>query len=112
MKTMEKFVPKITRDGDKFSYTGYLDKEAKEVNMLNVFRAAAAILDTQVKIVAALGFLEDCFTVFADTGKGCNEYQTMGVAAICRALTDMAQDAADDRGEEHKIIEAMAAGDV
>lgn len=112
MKIVDKYTPKITRDGDVFTYMRPIGKEAQKIDMPTVFRAAAATQDAQVKIVAALGFLEDCFNVFAGTGEGCNEYQTVGLAAICRALVDLAEYAADERAKEHQIINAIAAGEV
>lgn len=108
----DKYAPRITRDGDMFTYTGPLDKETKTIDIAAVFRAAEATQDAQFKIVAALGFLEECFTLFAATGKGCSEYQTTGLAAIFRALSDLAECAADGRNNERKIIEALAAGEV
>lgn len=112
MKIVDKYAPKITRDGDVFTYMGPIDKDAKKIDMSTVFHAAAATQDAQVKIVAALGFLEDCFTLFAATGEGCNEYQTVGLRAICKALVDLAEYATDGREEEHRIINAIAAGEV
>lgn len=112
MKIVDKYAPKITRDGDVFTYMGPIDEKAKTIDLPSIFRAAAATQAMQLNTVAALAFLEDCLTSFVTTAEGCNEYQAVGLAAIFRALTDSANEACTGQHREHQIIKALAAGDL
>jgi hypothetical protein len=102
----------VLRDGDIFTYKHQVDKEATIVSIRSIWGTSMECIELNETVLDAIGFLADSFNSAGNSGKGLDEAQCHGAAALCESIKSMIIKELEDRYSEIEIIKKLAANEV